>query len=233
MDHNHQSSSTIASAYLQEEGNEMHKIWFSQDLLQLFYQGRHRVFEMEQIRRLAFNHRKLMLPFILGGTAASLSLVALLKLFYDPWLMLSILTIGCLLAYWGYKGSWVLTVEEPKTHTDFFLKTISPNLRAFVDYANTFTGRQSKGVLYLPLSFSRWQAAGEKGFFKPDTPARLFFSHELDSIPRKNWVVLPVPTLLEGIFISWKTPEGESSLYPYLEKNSYLPLQEIKPIVRQ
>lgn len=226
-------SETIAFAYLQEKGNERYKIWFNLELLQLFYMGRHRVFDMEQVSRLSFNHRKLMLPLILGGTAASLSLVAIFKAYYDPWLMLSILTIGALCAYFGYKGKWVLTVEEHKSHTDFFLKTITPNLRAFVAYANTFTGRQPKGILYLPLTFARWQAARENGQYKTETASRLFFRHELNSIPAKNWVILPIATLEDGINIGWKATETENDLHPYLEENSYISLQDIQPIVRQ
>lgn len=223
---------TIASSYLQEKGNENNKIWFNLDLLQLLYRGRHKVFEMEQISALSFNHRKLMLPLILGGTVACLSLVAIFKAYYDPWLMLSLFTMGSLSAYFGYKGKWVLTVEEQNSYTDFFLKSITPNLRAFVAYANTFTGRQPKGILYLPLSFARWKAAQESELFKPDIAARLFFRHELNSIPAKNWVILPIPTLQDGIMISWKTIE-ENALHPYLEKNSYISLQDVKPIIRQ
>lgn len=196
------------------------------------YRGRHKVFEMEQISDLSFNHRKLMLPLILGGTVACLSLVAIFKAYYDPWLMLSLFTLGTLSAYFGYKGRWVLTVEEHKSYTDFFLKSITPNLKAFVAYANTFTGRQPKGILYLPLTFARWKAAQESELFKPDIAARLFFRHELNSIPAKNWVILPIPTLQDGIMISWKTIE-ENALHPYLEKNSYISLQDVKPIVRQ
>lgn len=224
---------TIAAAYLREKGNEGHKIWFNQEHLHIMYHGRHRVFEMERISRLTFNHRKLMLPLLFGSTAACLSLVAIIKLYYNPWLMMCILTAGGLSAYWGYLGKWVLTIEEDKHYTDFFLNSISPNLKAFVGYANTFTGRKEKGILYLPIHVNSWGMIRETGTLKPEKESRLYFRHELSSIPPKNWVILPIPTLQEGIHLSWKrSEESENALVPYLQKNSFLTLQGIQPVNR-
>lgn len=223
----------IASALLQKKNSENHRIWFNADLLQVFYRGRLRVFEMEQISRISFNHRKLMLPVILGGTVACLSLVAIFKTFYDPWLMLTLLCTGCLSAYFGYTGRWVLTIEESKNYSDFFLKSVTPELKAFVAYANTFTGRQPKGVLYLPVPFSVWERARETGSLSFPEAERLYFLKELHTIQKEGTVILPVPSLSDYIFISWKKGEepGED-LHPYLEKKSKLPLEQIKPLFK-
>lgn len=233
MNSNSANSVTIAAAYLREQGNERHKIWFNLEHLHILYHGRHRVFEMERINQIAFNHRKLMLPLLFGATAACLSLVAIIKLYYNPWLMMFILTAGCLSAYWGYLGKWVLTVEEDKNHTDYFLKSITPNLRAFVDYANTFTGRKEKGILYLPVHKDKWEAIRDGGVFLPDKDTRLYFRHEFSSIPPKNWVLVPISTLQEGVFLSWKKSfDADNSLHPYLQRNSRIPLQGVEPVNR-
>lgn len=175
-----------------------------------------------------------MLPLILGGTAACLSLVAIFKAFYDPWLMLTLFTGGCLSAWFGYMGRWVLTIEEPKNYSDFFLKSVTPELKAFVAYANTFTGRQPKGVLYLPVPFPEWQRARETGYLSFPEAERLYFMNELNTIQKEGIVILPVPSLHDQIFITWKKDEEpEEDLHPFLDKQSQLPLQEIKPLYQE
>lgn len=226
------NTQTIATCYLHKAGNERHKIWLSRQHLQLLYHGRHRVFELGQVSHLAFNQRKLMLPLVGGGIAATLSLVAIFKTYASPWLMLSLLVAGVLIAYLGYQGSWVLTVHEHKYHQDFFLKGITPNLRAFVNYANTFTGLQPPGLLYLPLSQSEWEQASQNPFYVLHENKRLCFRHEIGSIPPHLSVIVPVNSLDENIRLQWVADE-QQHLYPCLLPGSTLPLQEAKPFFRQ
>ncbi len=174
-----------------------------------------------------------MLPLVLGGITASLSLVAIFKTTYNPWLMLSLMIGGCLAAYLGYQGSWVLTIEEDKTYNDYFLSSISANLRAFVAYTNTFTThRQPKGVLYLPLSAAEWQNAQQQEFIKIQKPRRLFYLQEISLLSAENTVVIPVNSLQRGIFLDWENDEEAQMPVPYLQQESWLPLQEIKPFFR-
>lgn len=223
---------TIATCYLQESGNEQHKIWLNRELLQLMYKGRHRVFELKEIRSIEFNHRKLMLPLVLGGITATLSLVAIFRAYYNPWLMLSLLVAGLLAAYLGFLGSWVLTVHENKYHHDFFLKTISPNLRAFVAYANTFTGRQTPGILYLPMALQDWEQVRHAETLRLQQKQRLFFKQEISSIPPHLSVILPLSSMDENLNIHWE-PDEQGALYPYLPAGTIIPLQESRPHFRQ
>lgn len=222
----------IATCYLHETGNEQNKLLLSSEHLQLRYQGRLRAFSLEHLRRLSFNHRKLMLPLVLGGIAASLSLVAIFKTQYNPWLMLSLMLAGCLAAYRGYQGSWVLTVEEDKTHTDYYLSSVTPNLQAFVTYANTFTGRRPKGVLYLPLSSNEWSLAQTHSFLEINSPRRLYYMSEISLLPPDQSVIIPVNSLHQHVLLTWITEESTRMPLPYLQKGSRLPLQELKPFFR-
>lgn len=226
------NTQTIATCYLQKAGNEAHKIWLTRQHIQLLYHGRHRVFELVQVSRLAFNQRKLMLPLVGGGIAATLSLVAIFKTYASPWLMLSLLVAGVLIAYLGYQGSWVLTVHENKHHQDFFLKDISPNLRAFVNYANTFTGRQAPGMLYLPLSRQEWEQYSHSPAFMLQDTKKLCFRHEIGGVPPHLSVIVPVNSLDENIRLQWSA-DDQQQLYPCLLPGSSLALQETKPFFRQ
>lgn len=224
MDHKQDTSATIATCYLREAGNEQHKTWLSQDHLYLLYKGQLKIFALEEVNQITFNHRKLMFPLVIGGVAACLSLVAIFKLYYNPWIMLSLLTAGCLAAYRGYQGSWVLTIEEQKTHTDFFLDGISPNLRAFVRYANTFTGRKPKGILYLPLSTKEWEKAQAEGFFQVREPLRLYFGRQTALAPSDKPAFIAVNTLEDHVHTSWKKDPDSQELHPFVEPGSHIPL---------
>lgn len=218
----------IATCYLQEAGNEQNKLWLSPEHLQLWHRGRLRVFPLEQLRRLEFNHRKLMLPLVLGGIAASLSLVAIFKTHYNPILMLCLMVAGCLAAYRGYQGSRVLTIEEDKTYTDYYLSSISPNLRAFVTYVNTFTGRQPKGLLYLALTPEEWATALERGYLDIRTPQRLHYRQELSQLPADRPVIVPLNSLKPEIQLRWQQQEETAEPVPFLQAGR-LPVQELKP----
>lgn len=222
----------IATCYLYETANEQNKLLLSPEHLQVRYRGSLRAFLLDHLRRLSFNHRKLMLPLVLGGIAASLSLVAIFKTQYNPWLMLSIMLAGCLAAYRGYQGNWVLTIEEDKNYTDYYLPSVSANLRAFVAYANTFTGRQPKGVLYLPMSSSEWSAAQQQGVLKVERPRRLYYAQEISHIPPGKPVIVPVNSLHENVLLSWQNEEEAQIPLPYLQKGSILLPQELKPLFR-
>ena len=212
--------------------NKEDKLWLTEEHLQLLYRGQLKVFALEEVRQLSFNHRKLMLPLIVGGVAATLSLVAIFKLFYNPWLMLSLLVAGCLAAFVGYRGSWVLTIEEEKVHTDLFLSSISPALRSFVQYANTFTGRKPKGVLYLPLLNNEAAAIYERDYLAPSTERRLYFRQEIGSLPPAITIILPVNSLSSTVYISWKPHEQTGEPQPFLQKGSRLDLKEYPTIYR-
>lgn len=227
-----QAPAVIATCFLHETGNEQNKLLLSPEHLQVRYQGRLRAFLLDHLRRLSFNHRKLMLPLVLGGITASLSLVAIFKTYYNPWLMLSLMLAGCLAAYRGYQGSWVLTVEEDKTYTDYYLSSVSPNLRAFVAYANTFTGRQPKGVLYLPLGVDEWNAAQEQEVLVSKSDQRLYYGQEISLIPSELPVVVPVNSLQQGVWLRWEDKEEAQIPLPYLQKGSRIPLQDLKPFFR-
>ena len=223
----------IATCALHEAGNEQDKLLLGPEHLQVRYRGKIRGFALDHLRRLSFNHRKLMLPLVLGGITASLSLVAIFKTQYNPWLMLSLMLAGCLAAYRGYQGSWVLSIEEDKNYTDFYLQSISANLRAFVAYANTFTGRQPKGVLYLPLSSHEWSAAQEEEVLEIKNPQRLYYAQEISLIPSDRPLIVPVNSLLQTVRLNWENKEEADRPLPYLQKGSKLPVQELKPFFRQ
>lgn len=174
-----------------------------------------------------------MLPLVLGGIAASLSLVAIFKTQYNPWLMLSLMLAGCLAAYRGFQGSWVLTIEEDKTHTDYFLSSVTPNLQAFTAYANTFTGRrQPKGILYLPLSPNEWSVAQTQPFLEIKSPRRLYYMSEISLLPSDQSVIIPVNSLHQKVVLTWIPEESTQIPLPFLQKDSRLPLQELKPFLR-
>ena len=214
--------------------NKEDKLWLTEEYLQLLYRGQLRVFALEEIRQLSFNHRKLMLPLVSGGVTATLSLVAIFRLLYNPWLMLSLLVAGCLTAFIGYRGSWVLTIQEEKVATDFFLQTISPALKSFVQYANTFTGRQPKGLLYLPLLQEEATTYYEQDYLIPSSERRLYYRQEISILPPSSTItiILPVSSLSPSVHINWKFHEQSGQIQPFLVKGSRLNLKDYPPVYR-
>ncbi|WP_017733461.1 hypothetical protein [Nafulsella turpanensis] len=213
--------------------NKEDKLWLTEEHLQLLYRGQLKVFALENLRQLAFNHRKLMLPLVAGGVTATLSLVAIFKLFYNPWLMLSLLVAGCLAAFIGFRGSWVLTVQEEKYHSDFFLPTITPALQSFVQYTNTFTGHQPKGILYLPLFAESSANLSNREYFTLPAEQRLYYRQELGSLPADFHFILPLNSLDPAVHINWKTDPPSGKILPFLQKGSRLNLKEHPPVLRQ
>lgn len=205
------------------------KLWLTEEYIQLLYRGQLKVFNLTDVRRLSFNHRKLMLPLIAGGITATLSLVAVFKLNYNPWLTLSLLVAGCMATFIGYRGSWVLTIQEDRFHSDFYLKGISPALRSFIQYAGTFIGHQPKGILYLTFSHE------ERRSFRNDyvvlaAEKRLYFREEISHISASALSVVPVNSLAPTVHISWKTDPQTGNILPFLLKGSRINLQEYPPV---
>lgn len=98
--------------------------------------GKQQQFRLEDVWRLSFETRKWWLPIVAGGLLIFLCLTALMKTYYDPMPLMAAVLAGILLMYYGYRGSYVLVIHQHKDHTDFFIKSISPQLQAFVNFTN-------------------------------------------------------------------------------------------------
>lgn len=149
---------SIAIAYLQQAEDQENKCMLTSQRLMVVYRGNLSSFERHHIKNLSFNERRLLLPLVIGGIMAPLSLLAIFLNLYNPWPLMFILFLGLALFYLGWQQHPVFTVTDSVKDHDFFLKNISPNLSAFVTFARQLIF-QGESLLFYTLPLEEWQAA--------------------------------------------------------------------------
>ncbi len=147
---------TIAIAYLREAEDRDNKCMLTSERLKVVYRGKLHGFERHHIKELGFNHRRLLLPLVSGGITAPFSLLAIFLNLYNPWPLMFMLFLGMALFYLGWQQHPVLTVTDTVKAHDFFLEEISPNLNAFVSFAQQLIF-QGSSLLFYALRLDKWE----------------------------------------------------------------------------
>jgi len=138
----------IATSFIAKDGDEKNQCYLSKKTLFVRYRNRLESFELSSISDIQFKHKLLLFPLIAGGIIAPLCFLALLKGIGNPWLILSGLVLGLLMAYYGYEGSPTLSITTRVKEFDFFIKNPTPNLFAFSKYARQIFKNGEKGSLF-------------------------------------------------------------------------------------
>lgn len=126
-----------AFCYIYKDKDEGNKCLLTDQHLIVLLRNNEYVFPLNQIIGIQLENRYSMFPLILGGIVLPLSLVAIFKYLYDPWVLIYLLIIGGLSFYMGYIGHPVISVVSRGSIYDTLpLKYISESLRSFLSFTN-------------------------------------------------------------------------------------------------
>lgn len=152
----HTDNEIIAFVYLLKEGNRKNMCLVDSTTLILISGGKKKTFSLQEIRRLSFTHKLLLLPIVLGGSFGPFFFIALLSGHFPPIVSLLGFLASILFLYLGFSGRQALKVETLNDVHETFLSGVSENIRSFVDFVNAFIKKDPKEnhqfTFYLPMS---------------------------------------------------------------------------------
>ena len=150
-----------AIAYLERDKDEKNKIMLGEQHIFVIKKNKEHSFKIDNVKELGYTHRKLLLPIVLGGVSASLSIVALFENLYAPLFIMLIFVSGIFLLYLGILGELDFFVKTNSSPAYFSVSQKSDNLKAFINFINPFLrspegkGKQ-KWLIYLVLDSRTW-----------------------------------------------------------------------------
>jgi len=237
-----EENGVYAICYLHQIDDERNKCLLTGKYLVVIRNGKTYRFLLTDIQKIAFDHRRIMLPLIAGGIAAPFSLLAIFTHITDPWLMLPLFFMGLFAVYWGWLGYPALIVQDNIREHDFPLKYISQNLRAFAAFANNFIRKQkNRGenlFIYHIADFSVWEQTHQnQKEYAPDSLEKEGFIHTSHAqqlafvrnsglfTADKTWVVLTIDPLKVNAEIRYEAgvrlpgmseAQSQHSLFPHI-----------------
>jgi len=134
-----------AFCYLYKQGDERNKCTLTETVLIVTNKGIEDTYLLKNLNHAEFHEKKLLLPLIAGGIIASLGLTAYLSGYFNPWLTMSVSIAGIYLFYFGWSGTWTLSLDTSLGNKDYYLKGVSLNLKAFVSYLNYLLLEEPEG----------------------------------------------------------------------------------------
>lgn len=203
----------IASAYIDLAGDEKNRCFLSKESIFVRYKNRLESFQLESIKSIGFTKKMFLLPTVIGGIIAPLSILALMRAIGNPWLVLSCLVAGLLLIYYGYEGSPALTITTNVKAFDFFIKRPTPPLKAFIRFSRQLIYFQDKGYFfYIKLTEEELNNWNSLKALKFDKPKPLFYFEEINF--RKAVNIFRLDPLAIGANLKFE--EEDNILKPYL-----------------
>ena len=203
----------LALCYLHAVNDEFNKCLLTNERLIVVYGEKYHYFQLDHVTNITFQIRRSMAPLLMGGIVAPLSLLAIFKNVFDPWLVMIVFFLSLYSFYFGWLGHTALSVEEGKTFHDFILKSTSSNLRAFVEFTLKFIRKNRLG-------------SSDEGLFI------YHIAKETDWEAQKNAPVYKASSLLKEGFIHCSTKQQlESTVNRYFKDQSNLILLTIDPLL--
>ncbi len=148
----------IAKCYVGSDGDERNVCYLSKTSLHLNINNHLSSFFVQWISDISLKRKKYLMPIVIGGIVAPLAALGLFQYYLNPWLMMGILLVSLLSIYYGYEGGLALCVVTPIKEYDFFIKTATPNLKAFLAYSKQAINEDSI-KFYFKLTDREWEVA--------------------------------------------------------------------------
>lgn len=131
-----QDEEIYAFCYIGKQGDEKNKCLLSNKHLIIIRKGRPHYFPAENILDISFKQRRLLLPLVAGGIIVPFSLLLIFRNAFHTWPVLFLLFGGIFLLYFGYIGRLAITIQTIIKEYDVFVQEATPNLEAFINFAN-------------------------------------------------------------------------------------------------
>ena len=141
-----------AVCYLRQEGDERNVLKLDNLNLTIRKRGRIRKFTISEIDHISLGHKRLLLPFIIGGILSPLALIAIYENAYPPFLLLSLFFVGLFLLYLGWTGSDVISIHVSTDKLDqVFVRNIPYHVSRFFDFFNTFISKSNEAQYFYHI----------------------------------------------------------------------------------
>lgn len=217
---------TIAIVYLHQAEDQDNKCMLTSERLMVVYKGKMHSFDRSHIKDLYFSRRRLLLPLVIGGISAPLSLLAIFMNLYSLWPLMFVFFLGLALFYLGLQMHPALTIQDTVKEHDFFLQEKSANLKEFLSFARQLIFR-GESQMYLVLPLEEWQAMEqkptirprelqEKGFLRLLNPKQLERWKQQKHRQLSAWVILHIDPLKVKSDIRYERVEGTDELFANL-----------------
>ena len=128
----------LAKVYFLSENDEKNKLMISDEQLLVIRKNHRKVYLLSTLHQLKIEVKKYLLPLIIGGIATPFAFLSYFINLFHPWIHLLAVLIGMLLFYIGWAGKAAFTVVFKRGDEDhYYLPSVSKNLLAFMDFANS------------------------------------------------------------------------------------------------
>ncbi len=226
-----------AFCYLYEQGDDRNKCALTVTNLIITYKGTETNYLLKDINHVKFHEKKLLLPLIVGGIIASLGLTANLSGYYNPWLTMSLSIAGIYLFYYGWSGTWTLSLDTSLGNKDYYLRGVSLNLKAFVRYLNYLLLEETDGFneyskFYYLSKYVDWQQVSSRQLsLNPQKVEIKLLTYDqmlmMNAKLTEEEILLMIdPDKINGE-IRFQIDKASGYLFPYI--NEEIPFEAITP----
>ncbi len=225
------SEDITAFCYLETVDDEKNKALLTEKQLVIVEKGKAQGFDLPQIKNLNFEHRKPMLYLLAGGIMVPFTALAYYRDFLDPFPTLVLLISGLFALYFGWLGYDVLSIDLFTHQRDFRIKSVSANLKAFVEFTlrhlpvNSHLDLSQEKMIYHLTTKSQWKVIQKKNHFAIPGPDPFIHASEHHQIPgtllkyfqdKKDILLLTIDPLKVAVEIKYEDTTGTGELYPHI-----------------
>jgi hypothetical protein len=169
-------------------------------------------FGRSETNAIRIRHRILWLPLVIGGIITPLALVALIKTFAAFWPLFLTVLVGLFLMYYGYTGTDALTITTRVKDYDFFVRSVTKHLRAFVKFVNLQL-REDDPNIYISVETDLWEQM-KKSDRVPEGQAVYLSRYDAPVLP----YLAAVNAREHEVALKFELPEGAETVKSYLQK---------------
>jgi hypothetical protein len=221
------SEEAIAVVYLRREGDQSNKCVLTEHYLKVIRKNQIHIFKLSDIQALTIVSKRLLLPLIVGGVVVPLSLLAMFRGDFNPYIIMIAIFAGIYFIYLGYQGVNVLTIGSGSSGANFTLNQSSEHVSEFVNYVSAFIADQksdttSESALYLLMDTDHYRRHMDDMSIplEKDPPGlksatiRQFGMLEKEREP--NELILKIDPFLSGTSIRYMMDPDIKQLRPYI-----------------
>ena len=215
------NEAVLAYCYIGKQSDTTNMCYLTKENLLVKYNGKISSFDHESILGIGFEHKFLLLPLVIGGILAPFSIHALLNTYISAWILLTLMSLGLLLLYYGWEGTSTLTIKTKVKDYDFFIKQPTANLKAFASYVEHFISTDPLArFFYFFRDRDAWLNEKLKGTLLVDRPIPLYNRRHIQlEKKRENEIILAIDPTVGDVQISFVKEENEDKMKAILTQN--------------
>jgi glutathione S-transferase len=219
----------LAFLYLGIYGDEQNKVSLYDNFLTITSNGRFSAFPREFINGIFISRKKTIFHIVIGGIASSLALVSIFTGYYlNPWLALIILFVGLFILYYGWMGTFFLTISEKDSEMNFLLKATGKNLETFIDFVNSQLEKtNAKLFIYHIAEMQEWEKQKDSIYYEtPDLKDTRFIhaclENQIDDVKKRFFIngepliCLKIDALELSIPVKFEKGEDVEDIFPHI-----------------